>query len=89
MTHGKSGNSNARYKEIIEKFTYLNGIKMQDVDEKPELPVHLILGASENAKIKTETRPRVGKPETMLQSSPILVGPLSHLKVKWTCQTCS
>ena len=54
--------TNPRYKEIIEKFTYLNGIKMQDVDEKPDLPVHLILGASEYAKIKTETRPRVGKP---------------------------
>jgi hypothetical protein len=54
--------TNPRYKEIVEKFTYLNGIKMQNVDEKPELPVHLILGASEYVKIKTETRPRVGEP---------------------------
>jgi hypothetical protein len=30
---------------------------MQDVDEKPECPVHLILEASEYAKIKTETMP--------------------------------
>ena len=29
---------------------------------KPELPVHIILGASEYAQIKTETKPRVGHP---------------------------
>lgn len=35
---------------------------MNDRDEKPELPVHIILGASEYAKIKTETRPKIGRP---------------------------
>ena len=34
---------------------------MADVDENPQLPVHLILGASEYAKIKTATKPRVGE----------------------------
>jgi hypothetical protein len=35
---------------------------MADVDEKPEVPVHLILGASEYSKIKTATKPRIGQP---------------------------
>ena len=35
---------------------------MNDVSEKTELPVHLILGASEYAKIKTSTKLCVGKP---------------------------
>ena len=35
---------------------------MHDNDEKPELPVHLILGASEYARIKTETKPKLGRP---------------------------
>ena len=35
---------------------------MHDNDEKPELPVHLILGASEYARIKTETKPKIGQP---------------------------
>ena len=35
---------------------------MHDIDEKPELPVHLILGASEYRRIKTETKPRIGLP---------------------------
>ena len=37
-------------------------VKMDDVDEKPHLPVHLILGVSDYAKIKTESKPKIGKP---------------------------
>ena len=33
---------------------------MEDKDSKDIMPVHLILGASDYAKIKTETAPRVG-----------------------------
>lgn len=33
---------------------------MEDKESKDILPVHLILGASDYAKIKTETAPRVG-----------------------------
>ena len=35
---------------------------MDDVDEKPQLPVHLILGVSDYAKIKTEIKPKICKP---------------------------
>ena len=35
---------------------------MDEVDTKPELPVHLILGAREYAWIKMQAKPRVGKP---------------------------
>ena len=34
---------------------------MNDTDEKEQLPVHIILGASDFAKIKMEKRSRVGK----------------------------
>ena len=34
---------------------------MNDTDEKEQLPVHIILGASEFAKIKMEKSPQVGK----------------------------
>ena len=33
---------------------------MEETDTKDTLPVHLILGASDYAKIKTETAPRIG-----------------------------
>ena len=35
---------------------------MDDTDQKPEFPIHLVPGASEYAKIKTVRMPRVGQP---------------------------
>ena len=32
------------------------------MDEKSELPVHLVLGTSEYSRIKTATKPRIGSP---------------------------
>ena len=53
---------NLRYLEIIWRYPHLNGVKMLDEDAKTALPVHIILGASEIAKIKTDQAPRVGSP---------------------------
>ena len=41
-------------------YGYGYGTEMEDKASKDTLPVHLILGASDYAKIKTETAPRVG-----------------------------
>ena len=41
---------------------HLKGLVMEDVDKKERLPVHIILGASEYAKLKKDTAPRIGKP---------------------------
>lgn len=35
---------------------------MDDVDDKEEVPVHLILGTNEYAQIKTEATPKIGTP---------------------------
>jgi hypothetical protein len=40
----------------------MEGVSMEDNDTKPLLPVHLILGASAYAAIKTAEPPRVGLP---------------------------
>ena len=53
---------NPRYKELVERYDHLKEVTMDDADEKEELPVHLILGTNEYAQIKTETRPKIGKP---------------------------
>ena len=52
---------NPRYSEKINQFTHLEGVVMDDGDTKSELPIHLILGASEYSWIKTDTKPRIGK----------------------------
>ena len=53
---------NPNYKETIAKNPHLSGVVMNDQDEKSRLPVHLILGAGEYAKVKTESAPKIGEP---------------------------
>ena len=43
---------NPKYNEMIESYDHLEGIKMNERDTKPELPVHVILGASDYVKTK-------------------------------------
>ena len=51
---------NPNYKEIISKYRHLKGVTMEDTDTKSLLPVHVILGASDYAKIKTRESQRIG-----------------------------
>lgn len=53
---------NPNYGELISKYRHLQGVVMDDDDKKSELPIHVILGASEYSRIKTETKPRIGQP---------------------------
>ena len=46
---------------MIATHDHLKGIEMNERDTKPELPVHVILGASDYVKIKMQKCPRVGK----------------------------
>ena len=66
---------NPRYKEILTKFHHLGGVYMDDYDEKDTLPVHLILGANEYAKIRTNENLRVGK-----TGEPVA----EHIRFGWT-----
>ena len=53
--------SNSWY-DILAEYDHLRAVEVDDVDLKRELTVHLILGTSEYARIKTETTPKTGKP---------------------------
>ena len=46
---------------MIETYYHLKGIKMNERDTKPELLIHVILGASDYVKIKMKKSRRVGK----------------------------
>ena len=52
---------NPKYAEIIAEYNHLRGVEMIDKDEKPELPVHLVIGTNEYTRIKTVTAPRIGR----------------------------
>ena len=46
---------------MIKLYDHLKGIQMNESDIKPELPMHVILGASDYVKIKMQKCPRVSK----------------------------
>ena len=54
--------SNPHYADLIKRYHHLRGIKMDDNDQKKELPVLFILRASDYSRIKTMTKPRIGQP---------------------------
>lgn len=51
---------NPKYEQLLHSYSHLKGVKMDDIGRKPELPVHVILGTSEYARIKTDTPLRIG-----------------------------
>ena len=52
--------ANPHYADIICENAHLSGVEINDNDEKSQLPVHVILGNGEYARIKTKTKPHVG-----------------------------
>ena len=52
---------NPIYADKIHQCPHLQGIFLNDEDKNPELPIHLILGASAYSRIKTDTKPRIGQ----------------------------
>jgi hypothetical protein len=54
--------NNPNYAHLLERYKHLNGAKFEDPDTRTQIPIHLVLGASDYAKIKTTTAQKVGKP---------------------------
>ena len=52
---------NPEYKKLIQCYSYLRGVFIDDDDTKAELPVPIILGTSDFLKIKTNFPARIGK----------------------------
>ena len=52
---------NPHYEKVLAEHPHLRGVHMDDDDEKSQLPVHLILGANDFAKIRTGERLCVGR----------------------------
>ena len=53
---------NPEYAKLLEKYSHLKGAKFDDCDNRAEIPVHVVLGASDYATIKTTTAQKVGLP---------------------------
>ena len=53
---------NPQYNKFLEKYNHLKGVKLSVRDTSPEIPIHVVLGASDNAMVKTTTAQKVGLP---------------------------
>ncbi|XP_022804811.1 uncharacterized protein LOC111342037 [Stylophora pistillata] len=51
---------NPPYQQVLKRYDHFKRVKMDDMDTKDFLPVHLILGVCDYTKIKTETAPLIG-----------------------------
>ena len=52
---------NSHYGTILIKYPHLKEIQLNENQTKATLPIHIILGASDFTKIKTQERPRIGQ----------------------------
>ena len=52
---------NPQYADLLRHNAHLAGVIITDKDTKSQLPVHVIFGSGDYARIKTDTNPRVGK----------------------------
>ena len=52
---------NPAYENLIKRYQHLRAAHMDEHDKKSQLPVHVILGSGEYARIKTATTPPIGK----------------------------
>lgn len=52
---------NPKYDQLIHKYSHLQGVEITDHDIKEQLPVHVVLGSEEYARIKTDARPQIGR----------------------------
>ena len=54
--------NNPNAKKLCEKYDHLEGVKaMEDPKNRSEMPVHVVLGASEYAAVKTRSAQKVGQ----------------------------
>ena len=51
---------NPRYESLVRRFQHLKEAKLNDSDTKASLPIHIVPGNGEYARIKTKDRPLVG-----------------------------
>lgn len=51
---------NPKFSDLKKNYRHLKNVYIEDYHAKEEVPVHLILGASDYARIKTRTAPRIG-----------------------------
>ena len=83
---------NSGYKSLLERHLHLEGVVMDDEDDKTDLPVDLTLGISECTRISTAELPRIGGEwdpvATLTKLGWTRDGPSLHLGKNLTSRQC-
>ncbi len=53
--------TNPQYGNLIKRYQHLNSVNMVDTDTNNQLPIHVILGSGDYARIKTPTKSLIGR----------------------------
>ena len=53
--------NNPHYDQLLQRYKYLKGVYLNDQIDKPVLPIHVVLGAGDYARIKTKAQPLIGQ----------------------------
>ena len=51
---------NPQYANLIEKYKHLRQVKMHETETKKSLPIYVVLGSGEYARVKTKEKPLIG-----------------------------
>lgn len=52
---------NPKYQQLIDNYSQLKGIKLHDFNTEEQLLVQAVLGSGEYSRIKTDTKPLIGR----------------------------
>ena len=63
---------NPKYEAVVNKYKHLCDFRLNDMDNKSELPVHLVHRTSEYSRVKTATKPRIGSPGELVAEYTLL-----------------
>ncbi len=51
---------NPQYAKLLKKYEHLKEVKVHETETKKSLPIHVVLGSGEYARVKTKERPLIG-----------------------------
>ena len=51
---------NPQYANLLKKYDHLKEVKVHETETKRSLPIHVVLGSGEYARVKTNERPLIG-----------------------------
>ena len=73
---------NSQFNKLLQRYNYLKGAKLEDRHSGQELPIHVVLGASDYVMVKTTPAQKAGLPGRQSQRERSLDGQSCLLAVR-------